>query len=156
MTATGRTLDVFLSKLLPPAILSPNRGERRGGRIPEQISQAKSEMRGDTCLGLLAEQAVREWGDTPADYAHVVFTLRTMSAQRATAMKGMAGKCYRPDDSGNAIYALKAAIDGMIDAGLVVDDSYRHMFHTGIVERVNDLAHEGLRIQVYEILTEPS
>ena len=146
-------LDVFLPKMLPSPVLSPNRGARRDGRVPEMISKAKREMRADVAIGMLAFEQVREW-DSPADYAHVVLTLRTMSAQQASATNrrdGTAGKRYRPDDSGNAVYALKAAIDGMIDAGILVDDSYRHMFHSCIVERVETVEDEGLRIQVYEL-----
>lgn len=34
---------------------------------------------------------------------------------------------YRPRDVGNAISALKAAVDGFVDAKLVPDDSSRHV-----------------------------
>lgn len=151
----GRSIDVFLPKMLPAMVLSPNRGERREGRIPEAISNAKRDMRGEVCIGLLAHDSVREW-ERPAQYAHLVLTFRSMSAQRAARMKGLAGRRYRPDDTGNAVYSLKGAIDGIIDAGIIIDDSYRHMFHTCIVQRVTSVEEEGLRVQVFEVDEAPA
>lgn len=36
-------------------------------------------------------------------------------------------KGYRPKDVQNAISCLKAYIDGCVDAGLIVDDSAKHL-----------------------------
>jgi len=113
-----RSIEVFLPKMLPSTYLSPNRGERKTGRVPAIISHYKREMRGDVCLGLLAEDAVRAL-HSPLDPARMTLTLRCTSARSDGA--------YRPADIGNAIYALKAAIDGIKDAGLIVDDDLTHL-----------------------------
>jgi hypothetical protein len=42
-------------------------------------------------------------------------------------IKGGRGIGYQPRDIPNAIAAFKAGFDGMVDAGLLVDDSSRHM-----------------------------
>lgn len=34
---------------------------------------------------------------------------------------------YRPIDPDNAVAAFKQGFDGLVDAGVMVDDSYRHM-----------------------------
>jgi hypothetical protein len=38
-----------------------------------------------------------------------------------------AHKKQRPRDEGNAIQALKPAVDGLVDAGLFFDDSHRYV-----------------------------
>ena len=139
-----RRIDVFLPKLLPASVLSPNHGERKEGRVPIMIGRAKRDMREATYLGLLAEDAVRAIG-SPFDHAHVALTLRWHKRTHGRAV-------YLPDDPGNACYSLKAAIDGIVDAGLLADDSYRHIdLLTTRVERCDSLEGEGLFISVIEI-----
>ena len=41
-------------------------------------------------------------------------------------------KRYAPRDEANAIYAFKAGIDGLIDAGLAPDDSGKHLSLGGV------------------------
>jgi hypothetical protein len=143
MPEVARSVEVFLPKMLPSTYLSPNRGERKVGRVPSIISHYKSEMRGDVCLGLLADDAVRAIG-RPLDPARMTLTLRCTTAR--------SGGSYRPHDAGNAIYALKAAIDGIKDAGLIVDDDLKHLVElTGRVERVNTADEEGLLVYVEEV-----
>lgn len=106
------------------------------------ISNAKREMRAEVCIGLLAEEAVR-LVEKPFHRAHVTLTLRWFKRSQ----DGL----YRPEDAGNAIYALKAAIDGIVDAGLLADDDYTNLVKlTGAVERC-DAADEGLLVQVEEL-----
>lgn len=136
-------IEVFLPGMLPSKWLSPNRGERREGRVPEIISDAKREMRSDVCLGLLADDSVRAL-QAPLDPVHVALVLRYY--------KRSSDGRYRPEDAGNAIYSLKAAIDGIIDAGVIIDDGYRHVaLLTGRVERCSSRLEEGLLISVTEI-----
>ena len=152
-----RRIDVFIPQCLPDAMLNPNRGERRGGRIPEEISKAKSAL----------EEAVYWplWNDyrdiEPLDPAHVILTLRWFKRERrVAAVKGQkvrpvirAGEAYyKPDDPGNACYALKAGIDGIVRAGLIKDDSYKHVaLLTTRVERCESESEEGLFISVVEL-----
>jgi hypothetical protein len=134
------SLSVFLPGVLPDRVLSPNRGERKEGRASFAISGAKMQLRADVATGMLAELRVREVV-VPFDPCHVTLTLRWY--------KRAADGYYRPLDAGNALYALKAAVDGLIDAGLVVDDDYRHVRRlTGIVERCESYQDEGLLVEV--------
>lgn len=136
-------IDVFLRGVLPQVWLSPNRGERKEGRSAFAISAAKSAMRGEVCLGLLADESVRGLAE-PITPCHVILTLRWW--------KRASDGYYRPLDIGNAIYSLKAAIDGIVDAGVMVDDDYRHLaLLSGSVERCEREWDEGLRVQVLPI-----
>lgn len=138
-----RRVSVFLPGLLPARELSPNRGERKEGRAAFAISGAKMQMRGDVAVGLLAELRVREIA-APIDPCKVTLTL--VYAKRSR------DGFYRPVDCGNAIYSLKAAIDGIKDAGLIVDDDYVHVRElTGRIERCESAHLEGLRIEVEEV-----
>ena len=106
------------------------------------ISGAKMQMRGDVSVGLLAELRVREI-QTPFDPCKMTLTL----VYHKRARDGY----YRPLDIGNAIYALKAAIDGVKDAGLLVDDDYVHLVElTGRIARCDAPSGEGLLIQCEE------
>lgn len=152
-----RRVDVFIPQCLPDAMLNPNRGERRGGRIPEEISKAKAAL----------EEAVYWplWNDyrdmEPIDPVHLVLTLRWCTRERRVSpIKGQkvrpiihAGEAYyKPDDPGNACYALKAGIDGIVRSGLIKDDSYKHVaLLTTRVERCATAAEEGLAISLIEM-----
>jgi hypothetical protein len=139
-----RSVEVFLPGVLPETWLSPNRGERKEGRAAYAISGAKMQMRGDVATGMLAELRVREISE-PFDPCRITLTL--VYAKRAR------DGYYRPTDCGNAIYSLKAAIDGLIDAGLIVDDDHTHLVElTGRIERCATAAEEGLRVQVEEVV----
>lgn len=61
---------------------------------------------------------------------------------------------YRPRDVQNAIAALKPAIDGMVDAGVVPDDSWEWV-QWGRVQIVRCIAGEqpGVRIEVRQMAT---
>ncbi len=135
----------FLPGMLPSKWLSPNRGERKAGRVPIAISEAKAQMRADVAIGALA--AISRDQEV-IDPAHIFLSLRWCKRSRD-------GR-YRPDDAGNAIYALKAAIDGLIDANLILDDDYKHVpLLTGSVERCAIKAEEGLYVRILEIPTSP-
>ena len=134
-------LAVWLPKLLPGAHLSPNGDQKR---IPALVAKDKRQMRADVCLGLLADPAVRA-RTYPFTLAHVFLELRWCKRWRWR-------KCYLPEDPSNAAYALKAAVDGLIDAGLLPDDSlqYLHTLSTRVV-RVDTREEEGLYIVISEI-----
>ena len=139
----ARSLTVFLPGILPSTHLSPNRGERKEGRAAYAISGAKMEMRGDVALAMLAELRVRDIAE-PFDPARVTLTL--------VWHKRAADGYYRPMDPGNAVYSLKAALDGLVDAGLLVGDDYRHLEAlTGRVERCDSPAGEGLRVEIEQV-----
>jgi hypothetical protein len=141
--ASPRSLEVFLRGVLPSTHLSPNRGERKEGRAAYAISGAKMQMRGDVARALLSEAQVRNITE-PFDPCEMHLTLRWY--------KRASDGFYRPMDWGNAAYALKAAIDGVIDAGLIVDDDYKHVVRGSCaVQRCATYQDEGLVIWLEEV-----
>jgi hypothetical protein len=137
-------IEFFLPGLLPSKWLSPNRGEQKAGRVPIAISDAKREMRGDVAIGALAALGRKT---QTVDPAHIFLTLYWYKRVRD-------GR-YRPEDAGNAIYSLKAAIDGLIDANLILDDGYRNVpLLTGSVQRCDSSEQEGLYIRISPIYIE--
>ena len=137
-------ISFFLPGLLPSRWLSPNRGEIKKGRVPALITEAKREMRGDVAVGALSYVNNNE----PFERSHVFICLRWYKRRKGD------GK-YRPEDAGNAIYALKSAIDGLIDARIIVDDGYKNVpLLTGSVERCDSFDEEGLYVSVSELPSE--
>jgi hypothetical protein len=138
-----KTISVFIPGLLPSKWLSPNRGERKAGRAPLAISNAKRSLRADVCIAMLADESVKAVAE-PFDPVHVVLVLRWHKRVHGDNK-------YRPEDAGNAIYALKAAIDGLIDARIIIDDGMNHVnLLTGRVERCETKEQEGLQIIIIE------
>lgn len=132
---------------LPASVLSPNRGERRGGRVPQDISEAKRQMRSDTCLWLLAQDDVRAITE-PFQYAR----LSCVYYSTTPRTDGF----YRAADATNAIYAHKAFYDGFKDAGLIVDDDWMHLeLGIQLVRTVKDASHEGVQFILEEVEFEP-
>jgi len=137
-------ISFFLPGLLPSRWLSPNRGEIKQGRVPALITEAKREMRGDVAIGALSYVNNNE----PFERSHVFVCLRWYKRRKGD------GK-YRPEDAGNAIYALKSAIDGLIDARIIDDDGYKNVpLLTGSVERCDSFDEEGLYVSVSELPSE--
>ena len=134
-------LAVWLPKLLPGKHLSPNGDQKR---VPQLVAQDKRQMRADVCLGLLADPEVRA-RTHPFTLAHVYLELRWWSRIRSRQV-------YLPDDPSNAAYALKAAVDGLVDAGLLPDDSHKyvHTLSTRVV-KVDTREEEGLYIVISEL-----
>lgn len=104
---------------LPPRDCSPN-----GYKHWRRVSAAKRSQRLE--WSLLAYAAARERG------------VPWQPPERATAVievgiKGARGtRFYAPRDEANALGALKAAIDGIVDAGALMDDSRRHLHVAGV------------------------
>lgn len=139
-----RKIAVFLPGVLPGEYLSPNRGERKEGRASFAIAAAKGNLRARVHKELVERPEVQAIGE-PFSRAHIVLFLRWHKRKQGSGF-------YRPDDPGNACYALKAAIDGIKDAGLIEDDSYKYVaLLTTSVERVDSFEEEGLGITVIEM-----
>ena len=68
--------------------------------------------------------------------------------------------CYRPDDPSNALHSLKPAIDALVDAGWLADDSDRYVADVSCrIERhgrhrKGDVC-QGSRVEVVITETEP-
>ena len=136
-----RRIEAWLPKLLPGANLSPNGDQKR---VPALVAADKRQMRGDVCLGLLALDQVRE-SRTPFQRARVLTELRWCKRWRWRSV-------YLPDDPSNAAYALKAAVDGIVDAGLLPDDSgvFVRVLSTSVT-RVATREEEGLYVVITEL-----
>ncbi len=113
----NRCIEAFVP-YLPASWLSPNRGERKEGRTAYAISGAKMELRAETATWLLTLDEVRAL-EQPFDYARVSVEMHWD--------KRKSDGLYRPADSTNAVYALKAFFDGLIDAGIIKDDGWQYM-----------------------------
>ncbi len=105
---------------LPPQGASPNPKRSRWW----EKSEAAAAYRSSTCL--LATTELRKIGLKSGQvYAKRVRVSsewwmggKIIRVGRKTISDGL----YRPKDQGNAIGALKAAYDGLVDAGLILDD----------------------------------
>lgn len=138
---SGRRLEAWLPKLLPGSSLSPNGNQKR---VPHKVAQDKRQMRGDVCLGLLAIDEVRE-SPAPFQRAHLLMELRWWKRVHGRDV-------YLPEDPSNAAYALKAAVDGIVDSGLLRDDDWRNVSVLSTsVTIVETRAEEGLLIVLTEL-----
>ena len=95
---------------LPPADCSPN-----GYKHWRRVSKAKREYRQAVQLAALWKSPVC---DAP-ERVRVSLVFGIKGARNA----GL----YAPRDANNAVAAFKAGFDGIVDAGLAIDDSARHM-----------------------------
>jgi hypothetical protein len=68
---------------------------------------------------------------------------RTALESQLGARCPKSAKHYRPTDEGNAIQALKPAIDGLVDAGVLVDDRAAYVEWGAFTRRSTAKEHEG-------------
>lgn len=115
---TALTFEVSL----PYRELSPN-----GYKHWRTVSAAKREYRREVCL--VATYAAREQGwQRPA---------RAVVSLAFGIKGGRQVQRYQPQDEANALNAFKAGLDGIVDAGVVADDSRKHL-SIGRVEITSD------------------
>jgi hypothetical protein len=154
-----RSIEVFLP-FLPGRAISPNRRVFHLER-----SDATLELRAGTTAHLLSYEAVSGLTE-PFARARVNVTWH-LTKQRPSitkcprclqwALEHQRSKkdrcrCYRPEDGGNAISALKPFFDGIKDAGIIPDDDFDHM-EVGRVARqlVGALSEEGPWVEIEEL-----
>lgn len=93
---------------LPPAVLSPNRpAGTRGGRFARAAAAKRYRK--------LAKCATRDTQITTGPW------------ERATVAAAFYHKTQRRRDDVNHLAMLKSAYDGVVDAGLLVDDDSEHL-----------------------------
>ena len=127
------SLNIFVP-LLPGVGLSPNAGR---GRSWHQNAAATTELR-DAVTVL----AIGAWSGPPLKMAVVSITAR-ISPKRPTDGR------YRPTDVTNMLASCKPAIDGLVVAGVLVDDDWQHMMlGPQCIQRVAEVTDEGLVITV--------
>lgn len=99
--------------LLPPQALAAN-------RKPDwhTLGEAKATYRREVCIAALNEANRVGW-QAPAR--------ALVSLYWGIAREKSLDPRYRPIDPPNAVYAFKAGFDGLKDAGLIRDDSYKHL-----------------------------
>jgi hypothetical protein len=136
----SRTVSVWLPKLLPGVHQNPNGNQKR---VPKLVAEDKRVMREAVKYGLLADDGARELVGA-FTYVHLFMELRWCKRWRDR-------ETYLPDDPSNAAYALKAAVDGIVDAGLLLDDSWKYIWPLSTaVTRVDTREEEGLWIVISE------
>lgn len=100
--------EVFVVLPLPPRVLSPNSSYTT---LRGQFAKAAATKK----LRRITAEAVREEGVESAPWGKVEVSAAFYH------------KTKRRRDADNAIGSLKAAYDGIVDAGLVLDDTPEHM-----------------------------
>jgi hypothetical protein len=153
-----RRIEVFFP-LLPKRSLSPN------SRVKHQHnSDARHEMRAGAETYLLEFKSILDM--QPFQHARVSVTWHLTNRKpkieqcprcihwalehpRSEETQCM---CYRPADPFNAIGALKPFFDGITEAGVWPDDTWKHV-EVGRFARqsVGALADEGLYVEIEEV-----
>lgn len=117
VVATGRVapneLRIFLP--LPSPDLKANTYKHW-----RTVSKARRLYRELAHLAALAEVRAFKW-EMPEGRVVIDIDYQTKGS------RGVRG--YAPRDEQNAIYALKSAIDGLVDAGVMADDDHKHLTH---------------------------
>ncbi len=108
-------MSVTLEIPLPPVECSQN---WRGHWAPK--AKATAEYRQDVAM-LWRLNAPHDWRTAPVVLSMEFYMGPTIERR------------YRPLDVGNAIGAMKAAIDGLIDAGMAPSDSHRNVMFGPVV-----------------------
>jgi len=102
---------------LPPKALSPN-GAGRSWRAAQRPKAAYRQT-----VAAIARAAAQQAGWQTQEWVRVHLTFHTSIHKRALVLD----PGYRPRDTPNAVAAWKAGFDGLVDAGIVVDDDAAHL-----------------------------
>jgi len=130
----------FWIPTLPKVALSPN--GNKGGTWAGRHG-ATRELRG---IAKIAVQSARNPPLAVYDRARIDVEYRH------TGSKKHRDGHYRPRDIANAIAALKPVYDGIVDAGIIPDDSYDHMeLGPHRIVRVERYEDEGLAVTIEEL-----
>lgn len=126
-------MNIFIPRL-PDRALSPNGAH---GSY-HAVAAARRELRE------LTWATVREQYASPPR-----FEFATVSVEYRRASKKPRDGLYRPEDAPNAVSACKPVFDGLQDAGVLIDDDWRHMaLGTFRIVPVEALAEEGIYVTV--------
>jgi Holliday junction resolvase RusA-like endonuclease len=118
--------DFTIELPLPPKGVSPNRA---GHEHYSKRSKATQEYR-KAAWALMREALPKDWKPVPVRISHAWYMGQSAAETKLRASylacggkKRLSSEFYRPRDKQNAIAALKAVVDGFVDAKLVPDDS---------------------------------
>jgi Holliday junction resolvase RusA-like endonuclease len=99
---------------LPPNRLSPN---RTIGSIGQRMAMANATKKYRTVIRNITSECVEARLEKHIT-VHMMWYLRRTKTSRET---------YHPRDVGNAVSAAKALFDGIVDAEVIEDDTYKHL-----------------------------
>lgn len=142
------TTELVFEVPLPPVALSPNR------KLHHMVKASAVAAYREDVRRLAASAAVRRReGWTPMTRARVELVFGTRRQFQRQWGGGpnlrVMDELYRPRDEANATAAAKALYDGLVSAGLLVDDSAEHM-EAGRV-RIDTTWGPGVRVTVTRV-----
>ena len=115
----------FYIPTLPKEGLSPNARKHWSAK-----ARAAKQLRIEVSVSVLGVVRQEGWQDLPFSKARLEIEVRV--CRKKLGADGF----YRPRDEDNAQASLKSAIDGLVDAGVVVDDTAKQLqiIQTTLVE----------------------
>ena len=131
----------FFIPTLPGSALSPNARKHWSAKARD-AKQLRTEV-AVTVLSVVRQQG---WQDLPFSKAQLEIEVRVCRKKLG------ADGYYRPRDEDNAQASLKSAIDGLVDAGVLADDTAKQLriTKTSLVE-VETRSLEGIEFTLGEV-----
>ena len=140
---------IELRSVLPPGV-SPNGApvRTRAGKLTRSRHWSHK-ARGAALLRASARSAAMVYArDVRYERARISVTLRVCRDPRVAALS----PAYRPTDEDNLLAACKGFLDGLVDAGIVPDDSSAHIeIGRARFELVSAARDEGLFVLVEDL-----
>lgn len=138
--APGRSITFCVP--LPPRSLSPNHDHKHWAK------RSREPYRSAVTETAIVERVNNHWG-SPARHVRVslLFGTKHTPQQRQIARRDPNAD-YEPMDLGNAIAAFKAGFDGLVDAGLFIDDRHENMSLGSV--RITDKDGPWVRVTIEE------
>ena len=148
-------LAIFID--LPPAAVTPhNKGHWRTKAEPVKEYRALAAGLGAELVGRLRKQGKPVPLPGQVRVHHTWYLGQTLMEKAAGAKCHVKHRNYRPADEGNAIQALKPAIDGLVDAGLLAGDRAEHVTWGEFTRHSTQKAHGGRSMVELELELLPS
>lgn len=116
---------------LPPIGCSPNKG---GNRMAS--ARARKQQRSATCYAAMAAKRAAKF---PC-LTQARITVEFLMGQR---LLFPSSHFYRPRDRQNAIASLKGAVDGLVDAGVILDDNHKVLDWGDVTLKRSAKEHQG-------------
>lgn len=137
---TGSAWALVFLVPLPPRLCSPNAKARFN---IFEVSNAKADYK--LAVMVDARDADHRWQRPARARVSLLFGTARSRGPYKPAL-------YRPQDIGNAVSAFKAGFDGLVEAGLLVDDDAKHMA-LGNVE-IDSTAGPWVRVTIEPLAAE--
>lgn len=133
----------FHVPMLPPSIITSNRTSKTNAGARGKWA-ARAELQAETHTTILAKYS--------PDIPRLAKASLAMTYRCTTRRPG--DGCYRPKDVPNiGGDILKAVVDGVVDAGVLPDDSDEYLIAVALgIERVEELSEEGIYVEIQELV----